>query len=87
MGEMEKYILDSRKKGHEAIIASVAKLGEIGYLVSSACFRNNGALEIVCYPPDKADNEKKLQEALEAGYIDESSLGLSMDGVSETFKL
>jgi hypothetical protein len=86
MGEMERSILDSRKKEHEAIVKIVSNLNQMGFLVSGVCFKN-GALEVVCYPPEKKEgSEKELQKALEAGYgIDDA--GLSMDGVSEAFKI
>jgi hypothetical protein len=51
MYNMESSLLDSRKKEHEAIITAISDLDRMGYLVSSVCFKN-GALEIVCYPPD-----------------------------------
>jgi hypothetical protein len=85
MGEMEWSLLDSRKQEHEAIVTAIADLNRMGYLVSGVSFKD-GALEVICYPPDK-EGDKKLQEALEGGYgTDESSPGLSVDGVSETFK-
>jgi hypothetical protein len=86
MGKMEWRLLDSRKKEHEAVTAVSSELGRLGYLINGIGFKN-GALEIICCPPDKEDGaEKKPREALKAGYgIDEFSSGLSMDGVSETF--
>jgi hypothetical protein len=57
MGEMGWY-LDSRKKEHDAIIAVVSELGRIGYLISGIGFKN-GALEIVCYPPDTEEGSNE----------------------------
>jgi hypothetical protein len=72
MGEMEWVRLDSRKKEHDAIIAAISDFDRAGYLVSGVRFKD-GALEVVCYPPDKNDGS--------------SGPDLSMDGVSETLKV
>jgi hypothetical protein len=53
-------LLDSRKKEHEAIVAAVFDLDRMGYLVSGICFKN-GALEVICYPPGKEDNDRHIE--------------------------
>jgi hypothetical protein len=87
MGKMEWSLLDLRKREHEEIVTTIRDLERIGYIVSGISHKN-GYLEIICYPPNNEDDtEKKFREAVEAGYgVDASSPGLSMDGVSETFK-
>jgi hypothetical protein len=52
MGEMDWVLLDTREKEHRAITAAISDLEQMGYLISGVCFKN-GALEIVCYPPEK----------------------------------
>jgi hypothetical protein len=85
MSEMEQGIFDSRNKEHEAIVKVVSDFARMGYLISGVCFKN-GALEVLCYPPEREKgSEKELQEALEADHGKDDT-GLSMDGVSETFK-
>jgi hypothetical protein len=85
MSEMERSILDSRKKEHEAIVKVVSNLNQMGFLINGVWFKN-GALEVICYPPEREKGaKKKLQEAIEAGYGTDDN-ALSMDGVSETFK-
>jgi hypothetical protein len=88
MGEMERSILDARKKGHEAIVTAISDLDRMGYLVSGVSFKD-GALEVICYPPAKKDGKEGahwVSLGKSKGYgTDESSPGLSMDGVSETF--
>jgi hypothetical protein len=59
MGEMEWVRLDSRKKGHDAIVDAISYFDRAGYLVSGACFKD-GALEVVCYPPDKEGSNKDI---------------------------
>jgi hypothetical protein len=77
--------LDSRKKEHEVIVNVVSDFNQMGYLISSVCFKN-GALEIVCYPPEREEgSEEELQKTLEAGCGTDDA-GLSMDGVSGSFK-
>jgi hypothetical protein len=85
MGEMEWSLLSSYKEEHAAITAAMSDFERIGYLVSGISYKN-GALEVTCQPPvEKEDEDRKLREALEADYGTEDS-GLSMDGVSESFK-
>jgi hypothetical protein len=68
MGDMEWALLNSRKREHDAIVTAISDLDRMGCLVSGVCFKD-GDLEVICYPPGKEDgSEKKLQEALEAGY-------------------
>ncbi|MDR1073936.1 MAG: hypothetical protein LBL45_09735 [Treponema sp.] len=86
MSNMEWCILDSEKKEHEAIVKVVSDLNQMGYLISGVCFKN-GALEIVCHPPERGErsSEEELQKTLEAGRGTDDA-GLSMDGASESFK-
>jgi hypothetical protein len=42
---------------YEAVSAAISDLDRMGYLVSGVCFKN-GALEIVCCPPDKAGKDQ-----------------------------
>jgi hypothetical protein len=58
MGEMERGLLDTKKKEHEAISAAISGLDWMGYLVSSVSFKD-GALEIVCYPPGKEGGKEE----------------------------
>jgi hypothetical protein len=85
MGQMEWDMLKSRKQEHEEMVAAIHDLERMGYMVSGISHKN-GALEVICHPPEDADR-KKLQEALKQGYgLDESSgHALSLDGISETF--
>jgi hypothetical protein len=58
MNEIEWAFLDSRKKKHEEILAVASDLGRLGYLISGISHKN-GALEVICYPPDREEESKK----------------------------
>jgi hypothetical protein len=58
MGETEWALLDSRKKEHEAIRNIISDFDGIGYLVNGVRFKD-GALEVICYPPDKKEGSGK----------------------------
>jgi hypothetical protein len=52
MSNIERSLLDSRKKEHNAIVSAISDLDRLGYLVNGVCFKD-GVLEVVCRPPDK----------------------------------
>jgi hypothetical protein len=85
---MEQSILDSGKKGHDAIITAISDFDKAGYLVNSICFKD-GALEVVCCPSPEKKGSKEGANWISLGNPEssgkeKSSSGLSMDGISET---
>ena len=59
MGKMEWSLLESRKQGHEDIAAVLRNFEQLGYMVSSISHKENGALEVVCYPPRNEEGSMK----------------------------
>jgi hypothetical protein len=60
MEEMEKAVLDGKKEGHKAVVAIVAELNRLGYLIGRAEVNpNSGGIEITCYPPLKEEGNNK----------------------------
>jgi hypothetical protein len=60
MGEMELFLIKSRKQEHESIADAIDILGRAGYMVSGISHKN-GALEIICHPQIfEEDGKEKL---------------------------
>jgi hypothetical protein len=51
--DMEWAMLESVKKGHQAIETSIKDLAGLGYLISGIKYTATGDLEITCRPPKK----------------------------------
>jgi hypothetical protein len=56
-----RSLLETRRQEHEEIAAAIHDFDRIGYIVSGISHKN-GALEVICYPPNETDSGK-FQEA------------------------
>jgi hypothetical protein len=77
MGDMEWAVIEGPKEDHEAIIAAISTLEKLGYLIEGIHCRS-GVLDITCRPPRNNGSDGGNS------YLEK---GLSMDGISETFKV
>jgi hypothetical protein len=60
MGEMEWCLLDSKKEEHKKISAAIHDFERLGYLVSGIRCKN-GALKVICYPPEKEEAPEAIR--------------------------
>jgi hypothetical protein len=58
MGEMERILLESRKQEHQDIATALHDFGRLGYTISGISHKN-GALEVICHPPQKEEGGTK----------------------------
>jgi hypothetical protein len=77
MGDMEWSLMESQKEDHKAVVATISNLERLGYLIEGVHCKN-GVLNITCRPP-RNDGSGGGNPSLEKG--------LSMDGMSGTFKV
>jgi hypothetical protein len=77
MGDMERAMMENQQEDHKAIIAAISNLEKLGYLIEGIHCRS-GVLDITCRPP-RNDGSGGGNSSLEKG--------LSMDGISEAFKV